>query len=362
MKKIICLLLSFILVLSTASISSAVESKFCIEDVAVNLLNDALKQPNVFNIPNMNNKSIYLCNPINPYRLKGDELLPLYDVALYLVRTDDEIIASITLCYQNGNPISASLDTYIAEVINTNCSIYDAFQLIGENGTLYVKTANNVGTSTFSATTRTTDIDSTASLINNIAGNPEVLSVKSELTTVTINPVITRSDKLLSVPYVPQVADTCWAAAGAAFGRYYTGNTYAHYSAEDLSVIMGIPLNQGAGMSTTQSMLRNIFGLNTTYHSGRLSDSTAINLFQQSKPIIAGFAGNYYNEETDNNEQFAHMVVLCGYDDHATGTNVTFYIRDSNYAFIRSTTSYSNNYLAIYYYDDAVIYWVEGLY
>lgn len=153
------------------------------------------------------------------------------------------------------------------------------------------------------------------------------------------------------MPYVPQSSNTCWAAAGAAFGRYYTGSTYAHYTAEDLSLMMGVNLEDGADIFTTQKMLSKVFNLSTTFYNGRLSDSVAIGLFQQDKPIIAGFQAS-----------FNHMMVLCGYDDHNTGVDITFYIRDSNTSSIITAVSFdSTGELALYYEGD-VLKWKQTLY
>lgn len=351
MKRIFTVLLATCLLLNIACFAAASEPTFSIEEVATYFMNDALEQPNSFHIPDLNGKNIYLCNAMHPYVLNGNELQVNNNVVYYLVKTNDEIIASITLCYANGTLMSASFDPYVADIINDNCEVDEAFQLIGQDGILYVKTADDVCTSNAQTFTRTSSVDTVVRAIENAEGDLRELSVKSQLTDIITNPVASRSSKILNVPYVAQVSNTCWAAAAAAFGRYYTGNTYAHYTAQDLAALMGIPLDDGAGMSATRTVLSRYYNLSTTYYSGRLSNSVAINLFQQNKPIIAGFQGDRW-----------HMVVLCGYDDHATGVNITFYVRDSNYSYLRSVISYSNTGpLVMDYYGDEKT-WEEGLY
>lgn len=172
--------------------ASAEETAFSVEDVAVYLLNDALAQPNYFLLPDLNGKNIYLCNAINPYILKDDELVIQDDVECYFIKTDDNFIASITLCYDNDKLLTASLDIGLAEFIDANCDIDEAFALVGYNGTLYVKTAGGVVASNAQVSVRTVNTDAISNTIDNSAGNLEVLSSKSRLTEIVTNPTVSR--------------------------------------------------------------------------------------------------------------------------------------------------------------------------
>ena len=357
MKKVISMLLVVLICLSMASVASAEGIAYSVEETAVYLLNDALTMPNDFPLPDLSGKTLYLCNAISPYTLKGDKLQPCNDIEYYFVRTENELIACITLCYENGNLLSACFDISTAETLSANCKIDEAFQLIAQNGKLYVKTADDINAEITRMPSETKFLNSISAKIVGTADNTEVLTVKSTLTGVITDPVIPRSSKILNVPYVAQGVNTCWAAAGVAVGKYYTG--ISSYTADELAAQMGYP-NQSAGMSVTKSLLTRFYQVNTTYYSGRLSDSVAINLFQQSKPIIAGFTGYAYIN--GNIGSVAHMVVLCGYDDHATGVNITFYVRDSEHTSLKSVISYSADKLALDYNEGVLLYWVEGLY
>ena len=229
--------------------------------------------------------------------------------------------------------------------------------LSGDTFQKSLKTADDINAEITRMPSETKFLNSISAKIVGTADNTEVLTVKSTLTGVITDPVIPRSSKILNVPYVAQGVNTCWAAAGVAVGKYYTG--ISSYTADELAAQMGYP-NQSAGMSVTKSLLTRFYQVNTTYYSGRLSDSVAINLFQQSKPIIAGFTGYAYIN--GNIGSVAHMVVLCGYDDHATGVNITFYVRDSEHTSLKSVISYSADKLALDYNEGVLLYWVEGLY
>lgn len=177
-------MLSVLVILSMVGIASAEESEFSVENIATYFLNDALSQPAYFSLPDLNGKSIYLCDPINPYVLVGNQLYVYDDVECYLIKTDDEIIASVVLCYDGDELLSACLDNSIAETINANCDIDEAFQLVGQDGTLYVKAADDVGTNNIQTFARTANIDSVASKIEDAEGDLRALSVKSQLTDI----------------------------------------------------------------------------------------------------------------------------------------------------------------------------------
>lgn len=194
--------------------------------------------------------------------------------------------------------------------------------------------------------------------IENITGFLEKLSVKSQLSGIVTNPVIPRSSITLSVPYVPQQGGTCWAAAGAAFGRYYTGETYAHLSASDIAEIMNTSQDQGGSFEKTRSMLQIVFGVNTTYYARYLSNHESITLFQQAKPILAGFRG-YDNNQTPA-AYVGHIVVLCGYSDNGSGGNIKYYIRDSNRESLQIAMNFSGSQLVMDYYTGVTMLWTES--
>lgn len=330
----------------------AKEAAFSVEAVAVELLNDALAQPNSFILPDLDEKNIYLCNPIHPYALIENELQSCEDIEYYLIKTETEFIGCITLCYVDSVLMSASLNLDIATQLNETCETDDAFQLVANNGLLYIRTAASP------IATNGVDTDSTVFAIASASGHLEVATVRSQLTGIVTCPVVPRSSKLLSVPFVPQQGGTCWAAAGAAFGQYYTGSTYAHYTASDLASLMGIGIDDGGYIEDTTEMLRRYFLINTIIVKDRLSDNDAITLFQQSKPIIANFHGDVLG--TDIN--IAHMVVLCGYDDGGNGATIKYYIRDSNYESVVSVFAYSSDILVMEYYSGQVMFWDESAY
>lgn len=359
-KKLVCLLIVVLMLFNSAIFAQAVDLEFSIETVAVELINCALSDPNNFHVQDLTGETLYLCNAINPYALTGGDLLACDDIEYYLLRTDDAFIACVTLCYDNGVLASSSLNFYVSDVLNANCNIEDEIQLVTHDGIVYVKTADAVsaGLVSMQNATSAASADTVAQQIANTADDLEALSIKSQLSGVNTNPIIPRSSITLSVPYVPQQGGTCWAAAGAAFGQYYTGDTYAHLTASDLATIMGIGLNDGAGFQTVRSMLVDVFGINTTYYNRYLSHHEAITLFQQAKPILAGFTG------LDNNQTPAatvgHMVVLCGYADNGSGGEVKYYVRDSNYESIQIAKTYTENQLILDYYKGMSMHWSES--
>lgn len=355
MKKLVCALLVLFLLCNIPCSILASESTFSIEDVATELINDALAQPNEFGLPDLNGQNIYLCNAINPYTLEEDELIPCSNIEYYIVKTDDSFVACITLCYSDGMLLSASLDVNIANVLNSACSTDDAIQIVTEGGSVYIKTESDVSNSTSSQTSRISEVDITENAISQAEGKPDVLTVKSQLSEIVTNPIVPRTSVTLYVPYVPQGEEPiCWAAAAAAFGRYYTGSTYSHYTASDLVQAIGAEIGGGT-MEDARKILTDIFGINTTYYSMQLSVSAAINLLQQAKPILAGFTGSY----SDTGEEVSHMVVVSGFDYTSSATK--FYIRDSNYAATKSVLVYSRS-VAMEYYDGIVMWWDESAY
>lgn len=361
MKKLFCLLLACVLLCNYLPVVSAVEQETSVEQIAVNLINDALSQPNEFALPNLSDETLYICKAIHPYKLENDALIESTNIEYYLVKTENYFVACITLCYVNNELISACLNIGMAEMLNAACDISEAFQIVANNGTLYIKTADGVTNCSVGAKTRGLGADSDiASAIDRAQGSEEALSVSGVLSGIVTNPVISRTSKILSVPYVSQEGlPICWAAAAAAYGQYYKGSAYAKYSASNLAAMVGVGNAEGT-MNDSRKILSDIFNISTEYCNSKLSNNTVINLFQQSKPILAGFAG--YNFNTDKVSYAGHMVVLCGYNDGGTGDQITYYVRDSNTQSIMSVIAYSDDELVMDYYSGIVMYWLQSAY
>ena len=345
MRRIISLIAAVAMILCSVVFSSAAEQQHTVESVAVQLINDALTHPECFGLPELGDEEIYICEGINPFTKVNDEMTRCQEIEYYFVRTESEYIACITVCIVEGEPKSACLDVSLANKLNEECGLNDAVRLIVQNGELQILTNN---------TARDNELSSYADKVTN---NFEIITIKSELAGIQINGVNTRSSKILSVPYVKQVSNTCWAAAGASFGRYYTGNKYSHLDAVDLANEMGVAINTGASMETTQKMLKDVFGINTIYKDSSLSHQTAISMFQQGKPIIAGFYVDRFLVS-----DMGHMVVLCGFDDNNTGETITYYIRDPKSETMKSVMCASDEALTLDRFLGKPMQWIESLY
>lgn len=320
-----------------------------------------MTHPDEFNLPDLTNEMIYICRPIHPYVIEGNRLAQCNDIEYYLIQTESDIIACITLCYEGGAVVSACLNIGLANIINEHCDMGEAFQIVVQDGTVYIKTSDSVvnGMANTQIMSVKAEEDDAIATINSIRGNLEKLSVQNELLGVITNPVVARSSRILSVPYVSQEnLPICWAATAAAVGRYYTGVTYANYSASALAAMIGVGNKEGTILDSMK-ILSDIFHVSTTFYNGRLSNNTTINLFQQGKPILAVFHGSY---DANPEQEVGHMVVLCGYDDNNTGSNTILYIRDSNYTTLTSVISFSDNELRMDYYTGITMYWVQGAY
>lgn len=352
-----CLLLCLSLCLAFPFPISAQESSVCVESIATELLNDALTHPYDFTFPNLSGKTLYLCNAVNPYALQDNKLIPNEDIEYYIVKTDDAFIACITLCYSNGTLLSATLDLNISNTLNYACSVSDPVQLITEDGVVYVKSNDGVFSDSDAITriSPSTNIKETEAFLYEADGNVQTLTVQCELTEIETNPVIPRASVSLSVPYVSQGdLPICWAAAAAAFGRYYKGDSYAQYTASALAAMVGVGNKEGT-VNDSRKILSDIFGISTTYSTAQLSVNTTISLLLQSKPILALFYGSY----SDTGEGVGHMVVISGYNDNSS--NIKLYVRDSNYTSIKTVIVYSRS-VVMDYYEGIIMWWKESAY
>lgn len=192
-------------------------------------------------------------------------------------------------------------------------------------------------------------------MIEQAEGNFHHVSIKSRLTEIQTNPVVSRSSVSLAVPYVPQVSNTCWSAAAAAFGQYYNSSSpYSSFSALDWANLLNINPMNGASMDTALIIINDYFEVSTVHYNYALSRNAAINLFNQGRPVLAGF--------TDEESGMGHMVVLCGYNDYGTSGNVVFYIRDSNYERMQTTIWLYGSTLILDYNYDSCLEWSETAY
>lgn len=252
---------------------------------------------------------------------------------------DNEYFACVTICYDQGVAQTATLSTTVATVLETYDVKDSAFLIVSNGGELYLKTESTTvhGTGDNTAVFSSNDSADLCVQIDAIPFDLDGVEVKNELQ--LIQPTATaRSSTVLSVPYVSQGDyPICWAAA-AAFGQYYTGNTYSNLTAYDLACIVGVGA-QGSTIASSQKILSTVFHIQTTAVS-TMSTTQIINKLVQQQPVIAGF----------HNGTEGHMVVICGFDDHSTGVNIDFYVRDSNTRNIQIVTTLSNGIIIMDYY------------
>lgn len=343
MKRIISFALTLILlVLPLCCITvSAEDISVNIDTIATDLLQSALENPVLFGVPELNDKHIYICEPIHPYAIENETLVENDTIEYYLLIADNEYFACVTVCYDQGIAQTATLSTTIATILETYDIEDSAFLLVLNGGKLYLKTESTTvcGSGDTTAIISSSDSADLCAQIDAISFVLDGIEVKNELQLVQPT-AIGRSSTTLSVPYVPQGdMPICWAAAAAAFGQYYTGNAYSALSAYDLACIVGVGCN-GASIEYSQQILEDVFHIQTTAVY-TMSASQIINKLVQRQPVIAGF----------HNGDVGHVVVICGYDDHSTGENIDFYVRDSNTPNIKIVKTLSNGTLIMDYYN-----------
>lgn len=343
MKKLLSLLLAVLLLLGQITGAVAVEqtkqAEFSVTSLAASLLEDALQNNAYFNLRKLSGE-VYLCNPVHPYYMQDGTFVADPDIEYYFIKSGDAYVACVTACYENGELSSVTFNPGMAAALEAY-DVNSAFLMVVNDGTLYVKTEDEaVVASGIDFTTRTAPAnDPVCNQIETIAADLQQPTVMQALE-VSLSPVTPRSSTQFYVPYVPQGNyDICWAAAAGAFGQYYTGNTYSHYSALELANLVGVG-NNVAGMDKIQEILSQVFHINTTQRTTSNEYSFIISKLVQHQPILAGFA----------NSESGHMVVLCGYDDNATGKNIWYYVRDSNFEAYQIVVSRSDQTLVMDYY------------
>lgn len=342
-------------ILSPLQIIKAEEPATNVTEIVEDLLTSALKNNSYFNLPDLMNQEIYVCSPISPFLLSDNQIKRQEDIEYYLLCTQDKYIACIVLCYNNDVLVSASLNTDISSMLEDSNLNLQAFSLIASGGDLYIKTSSEV----IIANKNCNEEDATVFNQDDILLELESFDIElceidvlETIDTSNFNIASPRSSTVLDVPYVSQNNyNICWAAAAAALGRYYTGSTYAQYSAYDLASMVGVG-NQGAGIDKSMQILSSIFKINTTYTSSMLTSGTIVNYINMRKPILVGFS----------NSKEGHMVVLCGYDDGGNGSNMKYYVRDSNYSgSYQIVKPMSNGIIGMDYYS-GIMYWNEAAY
>ncbi len=269
------------------------------------------------------------------------------------VKAEDEYIACITLCYKDGTAISAALNTEIASMLNDNLND-DGFLIIVNEGRLYLRTeqgiteVSNIGRKDMKISSKDVCF---ISIANEAQWNPCHLVAKEKILLPFARTISLRSSRILSVSYVSQGDyDLCWAAAAAALGRYYTGDTYSQYSPYALASIVGVG-NNGAGIDKAREILETVFHISTIYVASQMSTHTIVTHINEGRPIMVGFS----------NSTVGHMVVLCGFDD--SGENMQYYVRDSNTPSMQIVMAlYSDGSIVMDYYSGLTVYWNEAVY
>ena len=226
-----------------------------------------------------------------------------------MLYTDDEYIAAIIVCYEENEIVSISLNTYISQLFNEQEINMEKFVLIANEGTLLLETSNSSSKSSISNINYSTKLSQ--------------ISKMSDIYLTSTLSVEPRGSMVLDVPFVQQYKETCWAAASLAFAWYYDPNERPFFTPKSVADLYGIGYNDGATWSTVYEFLRDYFELDCYKYTGStLAKGTIINLINTGNPLIVGFA----------NSDYAHMVVLVGFDDGETGSTMKYYLRDSNYS------------------------------
>lgn len=234
----------------------------------------------------------------------------------------------------------------------------EPFALITGDQSLYIK----IGEETVkwnSAIQANTEIDTnsqdettTLNLISSSDCNFVSVSVNYTLPFDTTQIIIPRYAISLSVPIVSQGnLPLCWAASAVAFGRYYTGSTYANVTPIDFSyhVINGI--GEGS-LANVKSGLKSIYNIDTDYLYS-VSYTTVINYLTGGKPLVALFYDDF--------KESAHMAIICGFS-YNSGSSIAYYIVDSNFANLQITTTSVSQTLTLNYYSEYNLEWLASLY
>ena len=310
--------------------------------------------------PILKGKTIYLCNPINAHRLVDGELIANQNIEYYLVKADSRYVACVTVCYDSGKLVTASFNTDIAQALEYYDIGTNAVALVGHEGSLYIKTADECVKWNSSNLDNDVPINRQGVSVDSVA--TQIVSADCQLGSINIYYNLnidasqiqsTRSSRMLEVPYVSQGNyNICWAAAAASLGQYYTGSQYSNYTAYDLACMVGVGPNGGT-MSDATNLLSSFFGIQTTTVNGQMGYGQIINLLQSSTPILAGF----YDPVG-----VGHMVVVCGFDYSYPNTYVKYYIRDPNTSSVQFVIAETAEPIIIDYYYGLEMQWNQAAY
>lgn len=301
---------------------------------------------------------LYLCDPINPYHLVGDELIKDSNVEYYLIRSSKGYVSCVTVCYDEDGFLSANYNDDISAALMHNNIDDEPFELVTEDQSLYIIVGDGIiaWNSALQANEEIESIlqddTSTFNLIHRADCNLESVSVNCILPFNTSQITIPRYAISLPVPIVSQENyPICWAAAAVAFGRYYTGSEYASVTpvAFSYQVINKI---DGGTFEDVKAGLKSIYKIDTDYLYST-SYSTIINYLTGGKPLIAGFY--------DDDKESGHMAIISGFS-YNSGSSIVYYIVDSNYPNLQIVSTTVSKTLTLNYYSEYNFEWTMSLY
>lgn len=354
MKKIISLLLILVMCIMPFQTAKAETTKHNINEITNEFLTIALENNEYFNLPNLQNKKIYISNPIRPYKIDENKLSKSNDIEYYFIKADDEYIACVTLCYENEEVVSSAINVDISDFLNEYNLNDKTFSLIASKGKLYLKTSEYValvaGTTENNTSMRLNGIDETIEMLEESDVEFENL-ITNEYIYLTNNytKASTRATTILNVPYVPQYDyPICWAASAGALGRFHTG--ISQYTALQLASIVGVGANGGT-IYDSANVLQTVYKVKTTIQFGVMSTSQIIANIKAGRPILAHFF----------NASEGHAVVVCGYYEPEPGVNQNYFVRDSNFSSMQIIKHYGTN-ISIDYLAGSKMNWESALY
>lgn len=363
MKKAISVILVLVLCISSITFVNAASSNASTIDsqiytLAYDLLCDALSENTYFNIPSFDEKTLYLCEPINPHHLQNGNLVANPNIEYYLIKADSLYIACVTVCYVEDQISTATLDTNIALALNDSDIGTAPVVVVGHEGLLYIRSneattlwipGNN--TSTAYITTASSIDDSALSQISAASCHFESITASDRIYISSADIVSPRITRVLNVPFVAQNDyPICWAAAASALGQYHTG---IQISALRLAIdTIGSPT--AGTLTDARNALRNSFGISTTLINSEPTYSSIINYLMGGKPLLVGFC--------DAINEAAHMVVVCGvdYTGASSTSRITYYVRDSYFESLRVVSAETSGPIMLDYYYDNYLYWNEA--
>lgn len=343
MKKFMRIILAIMLIANfLVPVKVKAEESNIIQE-ATELLNSALSHNELFNLPNVENKNIYISNPISLYKKESNDEYSLFeDKEYYLIYTDDEFIAGLVAIYENDEIASIIFNVSLAELFNK-------YNIKNEEFIFAIQDDEY--------TLEVIDASQNTGLLQN-----EIYSI-SKLSNINLSSSYIQarsSGRVLDIDYVPQgIYNTCWAASALAVGWYYYPDKCSDYTAATMSDAMGISKYQGASMSETREILSTYFNITTTHISTTMDKGTIINHINNSRPIIIGYRITPA-EDSSVSVAKGHMVVLAGFRVSASSSTVNYYFRDSKTSsfVIVSSTTFPNT----YEFEGVTLKWKEACY